>query len=54
MFILPRNEISDLTWRTQPAAQIRWLRTHEWLFEVGSDGFPRVATAFFEKRLVTW
>lgn len=37
MLTLTTQELSDLTGRTQPAAQIRWLQIHDWLFEIGAD-----------------
>lgn len=35
MLTLTSTEIAELTDRTQPSAQIRWLTAHGWLFEVG-------------------
>lgn len=35
MLILNHEELKDLTDRSQPAAQIRWLRERGWTFEVG-------------------
>lgn len=52
MLTLSREELAALTGRTQPAAQIRWLSAHGWVYDVGSDGLPKVARAYFERRMV--
>lgn len=35
MLILTHTELIALTDRSQPAAQIRWLKERDWIFEVG-------------------
>lgn len=52
MITLTSQELANLTGRAQPAAQIRWLNDRNWLFEIGFDGLPKVAAAYFERRLV--
>lgn len=52
MLTLTISELSGITGRVQPAAQIRWLKAHGWLFEVGGDGLPKIASAYFERRMV--
>lgn len=52
MLTLTTEQLSILTGRTQPAAQIRWLKGRNWRFEVGFDGLPKVAFAYFERRMV--
>lgn len=52
MLTMSTNELSSLTGRVQPAAQIRWLKASGWLFEIGGDGLPKVATAYFDRRMV--
>ena len=52
MSILTKQEIENLTGRSQPAAQIRWLKQRQWLFETGADGLPKVAQAHFERKMV--
>lgn len=51
MRILTPLEIRDLTGRSQAAAQIRWLSTRKWTYEVGGDGLPKVSVAHFERRM---
>lgn len=53
MITLVTEEIAELTGRSQPAAQIRWLKTRGWLFEIGGDGLPKVAKAYFDRRMVS-
>lgn len=52
MLTLLKTELHSLTGLIQPAAQIRWLKANGWLFEVGGDGLPKVASAYFELRMV--
>lgn len=51
MFLTPA-ELEQLTDYRRPSAQIRWLRAHRWRFEINAAGHPRVARAYFERRLV--
>ncbi|WP_436144340.1 DUF4224 domain-containing protein [Duganella sp. LjRoot269] len=37
MLTLTHEELTDLTDRTQPMAQIRWLKDRRWLYEVGRN-----------------
>lgn len=37
MLTLSARQLKDLTGRIQPAAQIRWLKDRDWLFETGAD-----------------
>ena len=50
--LLTVEDLSVLTGRTQPAAQIRWLESQKWIYGIGSDGLPKVASAYFERRMV--
>lgn len=52
MLTLSRNDIKSLTALEQPAAQIRWLKRNAWPFVIGADGLPKVAMAYFERRMV--
>jgi hypothetical protein len=52
MLTITKQDLADLTGRRQPAAQIRWLRTYGWVFEIGADGMPKVANAYFDRRMV--
>lgn len=52
MLILTGDEIAILTGRRMPAAQIRWLEKHSWIHDIGADGRPKVARAYFERRMV--
>lgn len=51
MLILNHEELKDLTDRSQPAAQIRWLKERGWTFEVGRNCLPKVARTYFEKKM---
>jgi hypothetical protein len=37
MLTLTPQDLTELTDRSQPAAQIRWLTNHSWIFEIGMD-----------------
>lgn len=37
MLTLTHQDLNDLTGRTQAAAQIRWLKDHDWKYAVGLD-----------------
>jgi hypothetical protein len=50
-FCLTPDEIAELTSRTQPAAQRRWLDLYTWRYAVDSDGRPKVLRAYAEVRL---
>lgn len=52
MLTLARDNLEELTGRSQPAAQIRWLNERRWVYDVGLDGQPKVALAYFERRMV--
>lgn len=40
---LTETELRDLTGYVRPSAQIRWLRTRGYRFEIGGDGLPRLS-----------
>jgi hypothetical protein len=44
-------ELHELTERSQPAAQIRWLRRRAWRFTTSAEGRPRVLRAYRDRRL---
>lgn len=48
---LTDDELADLTGRPQKSRQVEWLRRFGWRFAVRSDGRPRVARAYFDKRM---
>lgn len=50
-FLTP-EEIHELTDYELPRFQIAWLRNKGWRFEVGASGRPRVARAYWERRMV--
>lgn len=52
MLTLTGEDLVTLTGRSQAAAQIRWLKVHGWIYDIGADGKPRVACAYFERRMV--
>lgn len=37
MQIMTKENLAALTGRTQPVAQIRWLKSQKWAFAVGAD-----------------
>lgn len=45
-------EMYELTGYTQPAAQARWLVANGWRFARNAAGHPRVARAYFDRRMV--
>jgi hypothetical protein len=48
---LTLDELEELTSRTQPAAQRRWLDLYTWRYAVDSDGRAKVLRAYAEERL---
>jgi hypothetical protein len=51
MSFVPLQELKELTGRKQPSRICRWLAEHEWVFEEGADGLPRVDRRYYDKRL---
>lgn len=51
MFLTPA-ELAELTGYKRPSAQARWLTSHGWRFALNAAGHPRVARAYFERRMV--
>lgn len=49
---LTQQELVELTALRQHCAQRRWLDRFGWIYEVGSDGRPKVARKYFERRMV--
>lgn len=49
---LSKEEVSTLTGLTQPAAQVRWLRSRAWLFETSASGRPQIARSYLISRMV--
>lgn len=50
-FLTP-DELHGLTDLRQKSAQIAWLRARRWRFEVSAQGFPKVARAYWQLRMV--
>lgn len=50
LFLTP-DELRDLTDLEQPAAQVRWLRDHGWVHEVGASGRPKVSRAYYDAKM---
>ena len=48
---LTENELSELTGRRQPKRQAVWLARNGWRFAVTDFGKPRVARAYWTRRL---
>jgi Domain of unknown function (DUF4224) len=51
-FFLAPEDIERLTGRKRYSAQIRWLSTHRYKFDVNGLGMPVVATAEVNRKLV--
>lgn len=50
--LLTDDELEDLTGYKVWRCQIEWLRRRGWRFETNAAGRPRVARAYFERRMV--
>lgn len=51
MSFVPLQELRDLAGKKQPSRICRWLAEHQWVFEVGADGLPKVDRRYYDKRL---
>ena len=51
LFLNP-DELIELTGYKRGAEQCRWLKKKAWRFEPTASGAPRVARAYFERRMV--
>lgn len=49
--LLTPDEIQDLTGLQQFAAQRRWLDANGWRYTIDARGRPKIARAYFEKRM---
>lgn len=49
---LTADELFELTGYRRPHEQRQWLEAHRWRFETNAAGVPRVARAYFERRMV--
>lgn len=49
---LSAAELHELTGRQIAKYQVAWLRARGWRFETNAAGAPRVARAYFERRMV--
>jgi hypothetical protein len=49
--LLTPADIEDLTDAKKPSAQIRWLESRGWPFEISSKGRPKVLRAVRDARL---
>jgi hypothetical protein len=49
---LNSDELHALTGYRRGAEQLAWLRKRGWRFETNAAGAPRVARAYFERRMV--
>jgi hypothetical protein len=50
LFLSPADVV-ELTGLRQCAAQRRWLDANEWLYQIDSQGRPKVARSFFERKM---
>lgn len=51
LFLTP-DELRELTDSPQVSRQIAWLRTHGWRFELSLANRPKVARAYYERRVL--
>jgi len=51
MSFVPLNELQELSGRKRPSRICRWLAEHEWVFEEGADGLPKVDRRYYDKRM---
>jgi hypothetical protein len=49
---LTREELRELTGYQISRYQIAWLKARRWRFETTAAGVPRVARAYFERKMV--
>ena len=49
---LSHQELKELTDRSIPKAQMRWLKSHAYPFEIGASGKPKVLRSFVIDRLL--
>lgn len=49
---LTADELRELTGYQVARCQIEWLRSRAWRFETNAAGAPKVARAYFERRMV--
>jgi len=49
--LMTDSEITEVTGRQRPKAQIRWLKARGWPFEVDADGRPKVLRSVMVARL---
>lgn len=48
---LSSADVVELTGLVQCAAQRRWLDANEWVYQIDSQGRPKIARAFFERKM---
>lgn len=51
MSFVPLQELQELAGRKRPSKICKWLAEHEWVFEEGADGLPKVDRRYYDKRL---
>lgn len=50
--IVHKDDLKQLTGYSRASAQVRWLRRNGWRFTVNALGYPVVAIAEFNRKLV--
>lgn len=53
MSFVPLSELQELAGRKRPSHICRWLAEHEWVFEEGADGLPKVDRRYYDKRMTS-
>ena len=53
LFLAPM-EIFEMTGLQQPCAQKKWLTVNGWIFQVDARGRPKIARAFFDKKMTQY
>lgn len=52
MALLTPDELHELTDCARPSAQVEWLRTRSWVFDIGVTGRPKVDRAEYERHMI--
>lgn len=48
---LSKDQLEELTDRSRPTAQIRWLEANGYPFDISAEGVPKVLCSVVENRL---
>lgn len=48
---LTKSQLRELTGTAQAIRQMAWLDQHGWVYATDCKGWPKVATAYYERRM---